>query len=436
MLNNNLTKTLSIKDYLFQVIVVCGLGLIIGALCGLFSGFLVFVILAALFFLYATIKRPELGLLGILVATSSIVFEDQLPLIPAGGLSLHLPDILLLGMLGLIIIRWLVEHNFKLLATPIDWPLIAFFLLTLISTIIAISQSNTDIVLSRSMIRTMSYYLSFFIVTNLIRERRQLNLLINGIFLLASIVSVVMVVQYLVGSSVSILPGRVEVLTTQGINYNDVTRILPPGVAILLVAFLASLCVLLLEKNKSFVVLKFLQFGLFGLALLFTFLRSYWGVLIIAFILLIMILRGQERRKFVNWSVGILLIAGIILTIVFNIPNTKVVGLVNASVERLQTIFSLETYQGQDSSLNWRTIENGYAVDQIITHPILGSGMGSTYRPYNSRLDTPANNLRWFIHNGHLRILLDSGIIGYLAFIVLSMVFLIRGFRNWKNIKR
>jgi O-antigen ligase len=61
--------------------------------------------------------------------------------------------------------------------------------------------------------------------------------------------------------------------------------------------------------------------------------------------------------------------------------------------------------------------------------------MGSTYRPYDSRLDTPANNLRWFIHNGHLRILLDSGIIGYLAFIVLSLVFLIRGFRNWKNIK-
>jgi O-antigen ligase len=280
------------------------------------------------------------------------------------------------------------------------------------------------------MIRTMSYYLTFFIVTNLIRDRRQLNLLINGIFLLATIVALVMVVQYLVGSSVSILPGRVEVLTTQGINYNDVTRILPPGVAILLVAFLASLCVLLLEKKKSFVVLKFLQFGLFGLALLFTFLRSYWGVLIIAFLLLIIILRGQERRKFVNWGLGILLSSGIILTIVFNIPNRKVVGLVNASVERLQTIFSLETYQGQDSSLNWRSIENGYAVDQIIAHPILGSGMGSTYRPYDSRLDTPTNNLRWFIHNGHLRILLDSGIIGYLAFIVLSLVFLIRGFRN------
>ena len=39
-----------------------------------------------------------------------------------------------------------------------------------------------------------------------------------------------------------------------------------------------------------------------------------------------------------------------------------------------------------------------------------------------------------YIHNGHLWILLDAGLFGYLAFMVLSFTFLIRGFRYWRTI--
>lgn len=424
-----------ISNNYIQFMIIAGvLGLFLGIMCVLFPSLWVLGILVAVLFLFATLKRPEIALVGILVATSSMIFEDLLPTLSAGGLSLHIPDFLLLGLLGFIVIRWLVDPDFKLLHTPLDFPLIIFFSVTLISTTIALLQSTVDSEFARRMIRILAYYLTFFVVTNLVRNRRQLNFLLNSLFLLASLVAVVMVAQYILGSSVTLLPGRVEVLNTQGVNYNDVTRILPPGLSIVLVVFITLFCVLLMEKQTKFVWLKLIQFGLLGMALLFTFLRSYWGVIIIAFSLLIIVLKRYERQKLLNWGIGLLLLAAMSIIIISNTQNSKVNGLVNASLDRINTLFEPETYQGQDSSLNWRNIENRYAITQIIAHPFLGSGMGSVYRPYDPRLDNPGDDLRTFIHNGHLRILLDSGIVGYFSFIALSVVFLIRGFRYWKSI--
>jgi O-antigen ligase len=62
--------------------------------------------------------------------------------------------------------------------------------------------------------------------------------------------------------------------------------------------------------------------------------------------------------------------------------------------------------------------------------------MGARYRPYDLRLDLPGStgDFRKFIHNGFLRILLDSGLLGFLFFLWLSFAFLIRGWRYWRRI--
>jgi hypothetical protein len=80
-----------------------------------------------LLFLLILGKRPEIGLLGILIATASIVFEERLPLLSAGGISLHIPDLLLLGSLGLIAVRWLFAPEFRIVRTPLDRPLLIFY---------------------------------------------------------------------------------------------------------------------------------------------------------------------------------------------------------------------------------------------------------------------------------------------------------------------
>jgi O-antigen ligase len=424
------------KGLLFQIIVGCAVGLIIGVSIKWIPPLLILGFLAAALLIFAMLKRPEIALVGILVATSSIVFEDQLPLFSAGGMSLHLTDFVLIGMLGIIIVRWLVEPGFKIVRTSLDWPLIIFIGVTLLSTFIALSHSSVDPVEARRWIRVLSYYLTFFIVTNLVRDRRQLNFLLNGLFILATIVAAAMVAQFLLGDTIQLLPGRVEALNTQGTVFEDITRILPPGWSIVLVSFVTLLCILVLEKPKPFGWLKFFPLGILGLALLVTFLRSYWAVLILVIILLGYLLRGVEREKLIKWGLLVISLAIIILLFIFSNPGSRAAKLVDASLTRLSTLGDSGTFQGQDSSLNWRMLENEYALTSIVAHPLIGSGMGFTYRPWDSRLDVPGNSFdfRKFIHNGYFWILLQSGMLGLLSFMWLSFSFLLRGFKYWRKI--
>jgi O-antigen ligase len=439
MLSQNISKSVKPNSLRFQIIAGCGFGLIFGIACLKFSVLLVFGMLTAALFTYATLKRPEIALVGILIATSSIVFEDQLPKASIGGGTLHIPDLLLLGLLGLMAFRWLVKPEFKIVRTPLDRPLLIFYGVTLLSTFIAIFRSSVDVVDAKIAIRVLSYYLTFFIVTNLVRELRQLNFLLNSLFLLATVVAAAMILQFFIGHTVQLLPGRVESLGIKGGIYEEITRIIPPGLSILLVSFCALLCILVLEKNRPRRLFEFLQFGLLGIALLFTFLRSYWAVLIIVLFLLAYIFRGYDRRRLIRGGVVAVFSAALILLVIFIDPSSRAARLASASMDRLDTLGRSGTYQGKDSSLNWRMIENRYALSAIASHPLLGLGMGAKYRPLDFRIDLRDPSLRsfdfrGFIHNGHLRILLQSGLIGYLCLIWLSLGFLIRGFRHWRSI--
>ena len=436
MLGPSIRQSFRPNGLLFQIIAGCGFGLILGIACLRFSVLLVFGILAAALFTYATLKRPEIALVGILIATSSIVFEEELPLVFLGGVSFHIPDILLLGLLGLIAVRWLVKPEFKIVRTPLDRPLLIFYGVTLLSTFIAIFQSSVDVVDARRAIRVLSYYLTFFVVTNLVREFRQLNFLINSLFLLATIVAAAMIMQFFLGHTVQLLPGYVSSLWTEGVGYQDITRIVPPGLSIVLVSFGALLCILVLEKIGSLKWLKFLQCGLLGIAILFTFLRSYWATLIIVLILLGYVFRGYDRRSLVRWGLVALFSAAIILLAVFSDPGSRAARLVGASMDRLSTLGRSGTFQREDTSLNWRKIENRYALSTIASHPLIGLGMAFKYRPRDPRIEVSkdSDDFRGFIHNGHLWILLQSGLIGYLSLMWLSLAFLIRGFRYWRSV--
>ena len=89
-----------------RLVVAGGTGLLLSAASLWFSPLWTLGALAMGGLILATFKRPEIALLGILIATSSIVFENRLPLIPIGIGSLHIPDVILLALLGLIALRW------------------------------------------------------------------------------------------------------------------------------------------------------------------------------------------------------------------------------------------------------------------------------------------------------------------------------------------
>lgn len=393
---------------------------------------------------YAVLSRLQVVLLGILITTASVVYEDRLPLLSAGGISFHVPDVLLIGSMVFVAVRSRTVPRYTIVRTPLDLPLLVFFAVTILSTAVAVARSSVDMHDAMRATRIFFYYLSFFVVTNLVRDRRQITFLVNSIITIATIVAVAMLGQYVLGDSVELLPGRIQALNTEGTTFDAVTRVAPPGLSIVLISLVTGVCNVAHERSKSKALLRLLQCGVLAAAVLVTFLRSYWlaltGVMIVMFCLVAM----PAKRRLVRWLVVVFAVAAFGVTTIYSEPGSAAWRLVDAAWTRLRTLGSSGTFQGDDSSVDWRKIENGYALTAIKSSPLIGLGMGAIYRPWDSRLDYHGldyrgsdrvyHDLRRLIHNGHLNIVLQSGIIGYVALCWLSFVFLKRGFGGWRGV--
>jgi hypothetical protein len=100
-------------------------------------------------------------------------------------------------------------------------------------------------------------------------------------------------------------------------------------------------------------------------------------------------------------------------------------------VARLTTVISGDAIA--ERSLQFRAIENQYALPRLSPPPLLGLGLSAHYRPF-TQLDSEVYDGRGYIHNGHLWILLKSGLLAYMALLTLSFRFLRRGFKHWRHV--
>lgn len=410
----------------------CAVGLVLGTAGAILPPLLSLAIPVAALGLVLVIRRPEIALLGVVVATASIVFEETLPLIPIGVGSLHLPDFVLLTLLGIIIVRALVEPGFRIVASPLNAPLIVFYGATVLSTGFALAQGSVDFNMALRELRVVTYYLLFFIVTNLVRERKQITTLLHGLFFIGTVVAAAMIAQFLVGDTIHLLPRRVETLGTQGTVYSGVTRILPPGQSLVLVGFMALTVTLVLDKFRPGNLLKLVRWALFGLAVVITFNRSFWVGVLLALVILAILIKGRDRHRFMALALTLLFVGTFVVLVTVDQTDSQIGKLVSASLARLGTLASGDTLA--EDSLQQRYFENDYAVAQIVSHPLLGLGMGALYRPFVPPWDHKNFDGRNYIHNGHLWILMKAGLAGYLGLAWLSIAFLVRGFRRWRSI--
>ena len=417
-----------------QLVAAGGAGLLLGLACLRLSPLSVLGALTAILLVLTTLKRPEVALLGLVALTSSLVAEQDNPPIPIGFGTLYISDAILLSLFGLFIIRWMVEPQFRIVRTPLDLPLLAFYGVAVLSTLIAILQGSLPFHQSLEELRIVTNYLTFFVVTNLVREKRQLVLLWRGILLLAAIVAVATIVQYLLGESVTIIPGRVETLSTEGVEYSGVARIIPPGQSLILVGFV-TMGVRLSQYRLSWTsLLALLHWGLVGSALLLSFNRNFWLGAGLALLLLAVLGEGRHRQRLVGWVLVSALLAATILLPLASVPDSRAANLVSASIGRLTSLGERETFQDSDSSLRWRDFEYAYALPQIASHPLLGLGLGARYRPFVLGMDHDAYDGRAYVHNGHIWILVKSGLLGYLSLMWLSLAFLLRALKYWRRI--
>jgi hypothetical protein len=411
----------------YQLGLACLLGALVGAAVLWLPPTLAVALVIAPILVVAFVKRPELGILGILIVTSTLIGERQTPRIP----GLYVTDILLLALFGLAAVRWFVERDFQLVRSPLSFPLLAFFSLTLLSTLIALYQGTVLRESAVTELRYVTYYLIFFAVINLVRTESQLRLLLRGLLLLAAVVAVVTLVQYTFGQSVQLLSGRVETLRTEGAVYTEVTRITNfSGEAILLLAFITGAVKLAMTRFSPGQFFHLLVWGIFGVGVILTFNRNFWFASAVCFLLLGLLIHRQDRQRYLAGGllVGLTLLS--VAALAYSQPDSRIATLADATVERMGSMVDSETFEeNQTSTLRWRDFEYQYALPQIPENLFIGLGLGANYRPTIPGIDHERFSGQGYIHNAHLWLILKGGVSAYLCFLWFSALCLWRGFK-------
>jgi hypothetical protein len=417
-----------------HIIVICGIGLLLGLVSVWVSPFLLLAATAGMIYFIIAWLWPEFAILIILVLTSTVIDINIIPSVPIGIGHLIVTDFLLFIPLGILLLRnWVAGNSF--IHTPLDLPLLAFYVVAIISTLIAILTSYTTFNRSLTEVRIVNFYLIFFIVTNLVQDKQRLQRLLKGIFLMAVLVALAMIAQFAVGNALTILPGRVEALGEAGVTAPDVTRVLPPGQSLVLVALVAFFVLLITNDKESRPFVRFLQIFIVGLAVLITFNRSFWVAVALALLLVGILVSIRDKVRYATVIAWIVTGTLIVLITISALNNNQTQALVENSVVRFSTLFDPGTLVS--SSLQDRYVEDSYAIPQIIAHPFIGTGLGSDYRPFDHRIDFPP--ITWdkyaYIHNGHYWVILKTGFIGYGFLIWLLLLAVKRGFQTWPQIE-
>jgi len=417
-----------------QIIVICVVGLLLGIISAWAPPFLIIAAIAGVAYVAIVWAWPEIAVLILLGFTSTIFDVNTLQSVPIGIGHLIATDFLVFIPLGIMLLRIWVEPGYKFIHTPLDLPLLAFYGIALLSTFLAIYQGKFTFNQSLGELRAINFYLVFFIVTNSIRDEKQLRRLLNGVFILAVLVAVAMIIQYALGDSAVILPGRVETLATAATTSPGVTRILPPGQSLVLVVLIALPILLIFDRAQSKFPTRVLQLLIVSAAVLLTFNRSFWVALALALFLAVLLVSVQEKVRFIKVAVWAGLIGIVALVPVLLLLGNRTQNLIDGSIIRMSTLVNPNTVN--EGSLRDRYVENGYAYTQILAHPLIGLGLGANYRTWDHRIDFTAITT-WdrfaYIHDGHLWVMLKTGLLGYFFYIWMLLRFLRRGFQSWQR---
>jgi O-antigen ligase len=397
-----------------------------------FSTAQVILILALVFFLYVVVKKPEIGILAMFALIASLLYKQAIPAIPIGSISLLVTDVILFVLLLRIPYKALTDRSFRFLTTPLDVPLLLFIFASFISAGVAILKYGQDFsVIVGTGLQMIIYYLLFFVITNFIREKKQIRFLFGSLLGIATFVSLAMIIQAKVAGSVRLMYGRIESVG-QG---SWAARILPPGEVVVFIMFISAVCAMAIINKPFFSTVYLYLIPLLGGGMLLTYNRQYWGAIIFSFFVFMVVSTNRGKKRFLSW-LAIVFVS--VILIVLPLSRLSKTGRVysDSIMERFSSLLTVKETYVSDRSLGWRKIENQYAWRSIVRHPLLGIGLFTAYRPPLPGMDIGEDgwDSKRFIHNGYLWVLVNMGLLGFLPLMWLYIRFLTRGFSNWRKI--
>jgi O-antigen ligase len=164
-----------------------------------------------------------------------------------------------------------------------------------------------------------------------------------------------------------------------------------------------------------------------------TFGRIHW-IMVMAGTLLLLIL--ARRRLIIYPRITFLIVgASLVLTLILQLNVLNPAAIRDAIFKRTVSIVRAPSNFKEDT-LYMRYLESRFAWQRIIEHPLLGIGLGNTYRPLVfGNVDYERFIRGTNVHNGYLATQLKMGILGTLAYSWLVLAFFYRFLHKWKRIE-
>jgi hypothetical protein len=387
--------------------------------------------------LWLVTVRPELGVLGVLAYTSTVVKEEVMPLVPVGAGSLHLSDVLLAWLLAVLAWRVLVSRTLRLVPTPLDVPILLLVGVSVVSTLWGAAEGAVPFRTGVRDLRPMLYYLLFFPAVHLVRGPEAAARLWLGVLVLAGLTALSSLLQAAVGPDLALLPGRVEDLYTAGTTHDGIVRAIPPGSSLMLLALVLTGTALAWGGGGADTRRKLALLGLLALGLILTYTRMLWVAAALALIGAWLVVGGERRARLSRRLLtGAALGAAVVVGVLLAAPDSGAARALGATLERFATLFDASVYARGDrdvSTFEERAVDIEYALPHLLPPSLIGIGLGAPFRPCLP-IDSDAECANpTYVHNGPVAVLLKLGVVGLGALAWLVIAALARGLARWRG---
>jgi O-antigen ligase len=388
-------------------------------------------LVGGLSFVLLTLRWPEFGILCYVALLSGLIYLGSLPALHFGPISLQISDALLLLLLGMVFLRATTQPEFTLFGSPMMVPLLLFIAAFLLSAMNAVLLNSVGPNTVLRIVRVLVLWTMFIPTLQLVRDEQALRRLLTGLIILTCVLLFGVLFPNMLSP---VLYVEQVPMGTAALIYSDFNRIYYAGDMVLYAMIPVTIASLATIKKGN----QLWRIGLLGLLLYWlfkTYFRQYWLTLFVACVLLLGFLSVSERIRLFKRMAPVAITA---VLIVFVLVAAK-----PAQFERsVQPLMDRVASFGQDplkeASVQWRLIEARYAMQQINLHPVLGVGIGNTYRPPMASESDINSFTDWtskYVENGYLYIALMMGLVGLLPFLWMCAAYLLRVLRHQHEIK-
>ncbi len=369
--------------------------------------------------------RLYLLFLFILFATFMPSFEGIL-LTSFRGLDLR--DLTFLSLWGLLVFDF--TKGRKPIITSSTLPLIIFYIITCIATILGrFFFQHIRLHNAFTVSRPLIFMSLAILVPSLIRTRRRLNCFVQ-VLLSYSMISMLLIVlqTYGLGQRIELVPG--SALWSKSVHAGG------RSVSFALL-FVSLFCVIRkIPLRKSMVLPWIMLLAALLLSTINTGARARWAGLIGAISLLFLLLPLRMKFSFLGkfgFACVFLLLCALVVAAVIPDVADRLQGLTS----RVTSIFKSETYQnpletGVRTASGARQMERTFAMRVVRKYPIIGTGLG-----YSHWWDYGHDRQRishYYMHNSYIWILMNTGILGLLAFLGFYVQAVVRGLRGYLRV--